>query len=82
MVLLGTPTPESTKLYALTVSQGDPAWAGALAGEAMGLPVFHISEHEIKSQIDPAVYQEEVGLVEMVLDVEALAQVVCEVRGE
>ena len=30
-MLLGTPTPESTKLYATTVSQGDPSWAGVLA---------------------------------------------------
>ena len=82
MVLLGTPTPESTKLYAVTVSQGDPSWAGALAGEAMGLPAFHIAEPWIKAQIDPGVYEAEVGLVEMVLDVEDLAQAACEVRGE
>ena len=32
MVLLGTPNAESSRLYAMTVTEGDPSWAGALAG--------------------------------------------------
>ncbi len=81
LVLLGTPTPESTKLYAMTVNQGDPSWAGALAGEALGLPAYHITEPEIKEQIDAATYQAEVGIVEMVLDVEEIARAASETRG-
>ena len=82
LVLLGTPTPESTKLYALTVTEGDPAWAGALAGQALGLPAYHITEPVIKAQIDASVYDAEVGLAEMVLDAEEIAQAVREVRGD
>ena len=67
-MLLGTPTPDSSRLYALTVTEGDPAWAGPLAGEALGLPVFHVIESEIKSQVDDQVYQAEVGFAEMALD--------------
>ena len=81
MVLLGTPTPESTRLYAMTVDQGDPAWAGALAGAALGLPAYHIIEPEIKGQIDPATYEAEVGLAELVLDVDEIAKALQEVRG-
>ncbi len=81
MVLLGTPTPESTRLYAMTVDQGDPSWAGALAGAALGLPAYHIIEPEIKEQIDPSTYEAEVGLAELVLDVDEIAKALQEVRG-
>ena len=67
-MLLGTPNAESSRLYGLTVTEGDPAWAGVLAGVSLELPVFHIVEPEIKSQVDPELYQEQVGLAEMVLD--------------
>ena len=62
------------------MTEGDPSWAGALAGTAYGLPVYHITEPEIKEQVDPALYDQEVGMMEMVLDVEALGQAVRKVR--
>lgn len=68
MVLLGTPTAASTRLYALTVTEGDPTWAGPLAGEALGLPVFHVIEPEVKAQVDEQVYQAEVGIAELALE--------------
>ncbi len=80
MVLLGTPTPESTRLYAMTVDQGDPSWAGALAGSALGLPAYHIIEQEIKDQIDPSTYEAEVGLAEIVLDSDEIVKALSEVR--
>ncbi len=80
VVLLGTPNAESSRLYGLTVTEGDPAWAGVLAGVRLDLPVFHIAEPEIKSQIDPEVFQDQVGLAEMVLDTEEIFQALQEVR--
>ena len=80
MVLLGTPNAESSKLYGLTVTEGDPSWAGVLAGVRLELPVYHIVEPEIKSQIDPEVYQEQVGLTEMVLDTEDIFETLQGVR--
>ncbi len=44
VVVLGTPTPGSTMMVALTLTQGDPSYAGPLAGVPLGLPVFHILE--------------------------------------
>ena len=32
IVVLGTPTADSSKLFAMTVTEGDPTWAGPLAG--------------------------------------------------
>ncbi len=80
VVLLGTPNAESSRLYGLTVTEGDPSWAGVLAGVRLGLPVFHIAEPEIKSQIDPEVFQDQVGLAEMVLDTEEIFQALQQVR--
>lgn len=65
----------------MTVDQGDPAWAGALAGAGLGLPAYHIIEPEIKEQIDPDTYEAEVGLAELVLDVGEIAGALQEVRG-
>jgi glycine/sarcosine/betaine reductase complex component A len=81
VVLLGTPNAESSRLYALTVTEGDPAWAGALAGVNLNLPVYHITEEAVKAQIAPDVYEEHVALMEVVLDVGSIATAVQEVRA-
>lgn len=75
VVLLGTPNPESTELFAVTLTEGDPTWAGPLAGVRLGLPVFHITEPVIRAQIPKDVYEAQVGLAEAVLDVDAIAGV-------
>jgi glycine/sarcosine/betaine reductase complex component A len=80
VVLLGTPNAESSRLYALTVTEGDPSWAGALAGVTLNLPVYHITEESVKAQIAPETYEEHVALMEVVLDVEAIAKAVQDVR--
>ena len=80
-MLLGTPNAESTRLYALTVTEGDPSWAGALAGTALGLPVYHVTEEVVKNQVAPEVYEEHIALMEMVLDVDEIAQAVQDVRA-
>ena len=82
VVILGTPNAESSKLYGLTVTEGDTAWAGVLAGANLNLPVYHITEPEIKAQIDPAIYQEQVGLTEMVLDTGEIFEALHEVRHD
>ena len=80
-MLLGTPNAESSRLYALTVKEGDPSWAGALAGTQLGLPVYHITEPEVKAAIPTEVYDEHVALMAMVLDVDDIASAVREVRN-
>ena len=80
VVLLGTPNAESSKLYGLTVTEGDPAWAGVLAGVSLELPVYHIMEPEIKSQVDTRVYEEQVGITEMVLDTDQIIESLQKVR--
>ena len=44
--------------------------------------VYHVVEDEVKQQVDPSVYEEQVGMMEMVLDVDAISQEMKSVRGE
>lgn len=69
-------------MLARTVTQGDPAWAGPLAGVALGLPVYHIMEVQIKDQVDPKLYEEHVGFMQSVLDVDSLIEAVGKVRAD
>jgi hypothetical protein len=74
IVLLGQPDPNSAGLFAETVTRGDPTWAGPLAGVPLGLPVYHILEEEIKESMDPDLYQEHVGLMELSADVDEIVK--------
>ena len=70
IVLLGGAEAEASGLAAETVSTGDPTFAGPLAGVPLGLKAYHI--FEVKDEIDPAVYEEQIAIMEMVLDVDAI----------
>ena len=74
VVVLGAADLESLEVTAETVTVGDPAYVGPLAGVQLGLPVVHILEEDVKEQIDPEVYDEQVGLLEMTLDVATVRQ--------
>ena len=82
IVILGAPDADSAELYAETVVNGDPSWAGPLAGVALGLSVFHIMEPVIKEQIDPDVYQKYLGLMEIALDTEKITEGLNRVRNK
>lgn len=81
-VLIGGADPEASGLAVETVMAGDPAFAGPLTGIQLGLPAYHIVEPEIKGEIDPHVYEENIGMMEMVLDVDAIIREVVSVRKE
>ncbi|MBZ4662986.1 MAG: glycine/sarcosine/betaine reductase complex selenoprotein [Caloramator sp.] len=80
VVLLGGSEAEAAGLSAETVTAGDPTYAGPLAGIALGLRVYHILEEEIKNECDLAVYDEQCGMMEMVLDVDAISNEVRSIR--
>lgn len=82
VVVIGAAEAEAAGLAAETVTVGDPTFAGPLAGVALNLMVYHVVEDEVKQQIDPSVYEEQVGMMEMVLDVDAISQEMKSVRGE
>ena len=76
VVVLGAADLESLAVTAETVTVGDPAYVGPLAGVQLGLPVVHILEEEVKEQVEAGVYDDQVGLLEMTLDVEQVRDAV------
>ena len=79
VVILGGAEAEAAGLAAETVSAGDPTFAGPLAGVSLGLKAYHM--FELKDEVDPAVYEEQISMMEMVLDVDAIIAEVTTYRG-
>lgn len=82
VVLLGAAEGEAAGLAAETVTAGDPTFAGPLAGVSLGLKVYHICEPEIKGEIDEAVYDEQISMMEMVLDVDDIVKEMTAIREQ
>ena len=82
VVILGAAEGESAGLAAETVTNGDPTFAGPLTGVQLGLSIFHICEPEIKELVDESVYDEQVGMMEMVLDVDDIISEMTAIREE
>ena len=80
VAMLGTPNPASTRMLAMTLRDGDPSYAGPLAGIPLGLPVYHILEDQVRESIDPEVYENEVGPMEYVLDGPGITNALAYVR--
>lgn len=82
VVILGSSDAEGAEIYAETVSNGDPTYAGPLAGVPLGLPVYHIFDSEIRDECDPSAWEEQISMMEMVLDPEPLAAAVKGIRDQ
>jgi len=82
LVLFGAAEAEAAGLAAETVTVGDPTYAGCLAGVELGLTVFHAVEPEFKNEVNADVYDEQIGMMEMVLDVDDIISEMNEIRGD
>ena len=82
VVLLGAAEGEASGLAAETVTAGDPTFAGPLTGVSLGLTVYHVCEEEVKAEFDAAVYDDQVGMMEMVLDVDDIASEMAPIREQ
>jgi betaine reductase len=82
VVLIGGAEAESAGLAAETVTAGDPTFAGPLAGVPLGLKVYHAVEPEFKESVDAGVYDDQIGMMEMVLDVDAIIAEVSSMRNQ
>ena len=82
VVVLGAAEGEAAGLAAETVTAGDPTFAGPLTGVQLGLTVYHVCEPEIKNEVDPTVYDEQVGMMEMVMDVDDIISEMSSIRDE
>ncbi len=82
VVVLGAAEGEAAGLAAETVTLGDPTFAGPLTGVQLGLTVYHVCEPEIKEEFDPEVYDEQVGMMEMVLDIDDICSEMNAIREQ
>ena len=82
VVVLGAAEGEAAGLAAETVTAGDPTFAGPLTGVQLGLAVYHVCEPEIKDEFDPEVYDEQVGMMEMVLDIDDICDEMNAIREQ
>ena len=82
VVVLGAAEGEAAGLAAETVTAGDPTFAGPLAGVQLGLTVYHICEDEIKAEVDAGVYDEQISMMEMVLDVDDICSEMNAIREQ
>ncbi len=80
LVLLGAPDPEAAEIAAETVVLGDPAYAGALAGAQLGLDVYHVLEENVRRGVPEDVWEEQIGVMADILDADALAKAVGDMR--
>jgi betaine reductase len=70
VAVLGANSPTAVEMTALTLRSGDPSYAGPLTGIALGIPSYHILEREIVEQVDPALYERELALPALAMDVD------------
>jgi betaine reductase len=82
VVILGSSDAEGAEIYAETVSNGDPTYAGPLAGVQLGLPVYHIFDDVIRKECDPVAWDDQINMMEMVLDTDKLASAVKGIRDQ
>jgi len=82
VVILGAAEGEASGIAAETVTAGDPTYAGPLTGVSLGLKVYHICEEEIKAEVDAGVYDEQVSMMEMVLDLDEISKEMTTIREQ
>jgi hypothetical protein len=81
IVVWGVTNEQYLEVGSRTVMEGDPSWAGPLAGAALHLKVFHVLEPEIKDQIPPDVFEGELMLLELAVGDEKIGKTIAMMEG-
>jgi hypothetical protein len=74
-VVLGNGEVSGVEVFAETVTQGDPSYAGPLTGVSLKIPVYHVLEDEVIAVVPETLRQEKLELSSLVIDVEPMRQV-------
>jgi glycine/sarcosine/betaine reductase complex component A len=74
-VVLGNGEASGVEVFAETVTEGDPSYAGPLAGVSLKIPVYHVLEEDVIAVIPDAIREEKLQLSSLVIDVEPMRQV-------
>lgn len=81
VVVLGAAEGEAAGLAAETVTNGDH-FCWSVDRSQLGLRVYHVCEPEIKNEVSPDLYDEQVGMMEMVLDVDDIVNEMTSIREQ
>jgi glycine reductase len=79
-VILGNGEASGVEVFAETVTEGDPSYAGPLAGVALKIPVYHVLEDEVMAVVPERIREEKLQLSSLVIDVEPMRQVLQSAR--
>ena len=82
IIVLGLNEPSNLRIIATTFKDGDPSFAGPLAGVALEIPSYHILE--LKDQVPADVWAEQMGMKELEIEddvKDAVASTLREVRA-
>ena len=74
-VVLGNGEASGVEVFAETVTEGDPSYAGPLAGVSLKIPVYHILEEDVMAVVPETMREEKLQLSSLVIDVEPMRQV-------
>ena len=74
-VVLGNGEAGGVEVFAETVTEGDPSYAGPLAGVSLKIPVYHVLEEDVMAVVPEAIREEKLQLSTLVIDVEPMRQV-------
>ena len=74
-VVLGNGEANGVEVFAETVTEGDPSFAGPLAGVALKIPVYHMLEEDVMAQVPDKLREEKLQLSALVIDMEPMHQV-------
>ena len=83
VIVLGLNEPENLRIFATTFKDGDPSYAGPLAGVALGLKSYHI--FELKGDVPDDVWSSEMAMKELEVEdtaIEQICQTMRDIRGE
>jgi glycine reductase len=74
-VVLGNGEASGVEVFAETVTEGDPSYAGPLTGVSLKIPVYHVLEEEVMAVVPEAIREEKLQLSSLVIDVEPMRRV-------
>ena len=81
-VVLGNGEANGVEVFAETVTQGDPSYAGPLAGVALKIPVYHVLEEEVLAEVPALLREEKLQLSALVIDVDPMHEVLQAARNK
>jgi hypothetical protein len=81
-VVLGNGEASGVEVFAETVTQGDPSYAGPLAGVALKIPVYHVLEDDVMAVVPETIREEKLQFSSLVIDVEPMRQVLQAARDK